>query len=269
MTFYLAGLNPFILFALIFFSISILSISGLLIVHKFFHSIEKQLNTSRFIVPFFTINGAVLGFLLAMVLVETWKNYQDEKENITIEMSNYLNIYRNTRGLEYQDCVKTKNYVKQIIKTTIDVSWPEMENGGDGTTVSKILNEFQLYVLKLKTKNQEEAEIRKILLETLIKASELRRHRLLKSSQDVVPEPMWIVIFCCIFISIFSGFFFIIKPMRIHVVLTLLQCAMISFVLFLIIAFMYPYRGPMKIGPQAFERLLYKSIPNVDNIEKY
>jgi len=265
MTFYLAGLNPFLLFSLIFFTISTISISGLIIIHKYFHSIEKELNASRFIVPFFTINGAILGFLLAMVLVETWKNYQGEKENITNEMSNYLNIYKNTRGLEYSDCIRTKEYVKQIIKTSIEVSWPEMENGGDGTASSKILNEFQLYILKLKAKNPEQEDTRKILLEILIKASELRRHRLLKASQDVVPEPMWIVIFCCIFISICSGFFFIIKPMRIHIILTLLQCAMISFVLFLIIAFMYPYRGPMKIGPQQFERLLYKSIPNVDN----
>ncbi|MBO9701971.1 MAG: hypothetical protein J7604_17320 [Sporocytophaga sp.] len=154
MTFYLAGLNPFILFSLIFFTISIISVGGLIITHKHFHSIEKQLNASRFIVPFFTINGAILGFLLAMVLVETWKNYQGEKENITNEMSNYLNIYKSTRGLEYSDCVRTKNYVKQIIKSTIEVSWPEMENGGDGATTSKILNEFQLYVLKLNRKLQ-------------------------------------------------------------------------------------------------------------------
>lgn len=265
MTFYLAGLNPFILFFLIFLTISIIAISGLLFVHTFFRSIEKQLNTSRFIVPFFTINGAVLGFLLAMVLVETWKNYQAEKENITNEMSNYLNIYRNTRGLEYSDCIRTKNYVKQIIKNIIEVSWPEMENGGDGTSTSKILNEFQLYVLKLETKTSVQEDTRRMMLEILTKASELRRHRLLKASQNIVPEPMWIVIFCCIFISIFSGFFFIIKPIRIHIILTLLQCAMITFVLFLIIALMYPYRGPMKIGPEPFERLLYKSIPNVDN----
>lgn len=264
MAFYLAGLNSFILFALIFFSISIVSISALLFVHKLFHSIENQINTSRFIVPFFTINGAVLGVLLAMVLVETWKNYQSEKENIKTEMANYLNIYRNTRGLEHTDCIRTKNYIKQIIKTIIEVSWPEMENGGDGAEVSKIINEFQLYILKLNTKTPEQRDTRTILLEILIKASELRRHRLLKASQDVVPEPMWIVIFCCIFISIFSGFFFIIKPIYIHITLTLLQCAMISFVLFLILAFMYPYRGPMKIGPQPFERLLNKSFPNVD-----
>ncbi|MBO9701970.1 MAG: DUF4239 domain-containing protein [Sporocytophaga sp.] len=119
--------------------------------------------------------------------------------------------------------------------------------------------------IETKPKTPEQENTRELLLEILIKASELRRHRLLKASQDVVPEPMWIVIFCCIFISICSGFFFIIKPIRIHIILTLLQCAMISFVLFLIIAFMYPYRGPMKIGPQPFERLLYKSIPNVDN----
>ncbi|GAL87148.1 hypothetical protein Pnuc_0538 [Sporocytophaga myxococcoides] len=264
MTFYLAGLNPFLLFALIFLTISIISICTLIFVHKFFHTIENKLNASRFIVPFFTINGAILGFLLAMVLVETWKNYQDEKENITTEMSNYLNIYRNARGLEHSDCILAQNFVRQIIKTTIEISWPEMENGGNGTAVSKIINDFQLYVLKLKTKNVEEEDTRKILLETLIKASELRRHRLLKSSQNIVPEPMWIIIFCCIFISVFSGFFFVIKPIQIHIILTLLQCAMISFVLFLIITFMYPYRGPMKIGPQDFERLLYKSIPNVD-----
>ncbi|MCR6641854.1 MAG: DUF4239 domain-containing protein [Sporocytophaga sp.] len=264
MTFYLAGLTSFILFALIFCTISIPSVIGLLIVHRFFRSIEKQLITSRFIVPFFTINGAILGFLLAMVLIEAWKNYQNEKENITAEMSNYVNLYRITRGLDSSDCVQANNHIKRIVKATIEVSWPEMEHGGDGIAVSKLLNDFQLFVLKLKMKNPEQEGIRKIMLETFINASELRRNRLLKAGQDIVPEPMWIIIFSCIFISIFSGFFFIIKPTLVHITLTLLQCAMISFVLFLIVTFMYPYRGPMKIGPQAFERLLYISIPKID-----
>lgn len=265
MAFYLAGLNGYVLFGVIFLSISTISILVLLIVHNFFYQWTRQMMGDRFLVPFFTINGAVLGLLLAMVLVETWKNYQREKENITDEVSNYINIYRSTRGLDSTDSVKAKQYIKQIIKATIETSWPEMRKGGDGIVVTRLTNNFQLFLLQLKAKNSEQENIKKIMLENINKASELKRHRFLKASEEVVPEPMWVIILCCIFISIFSGFVFAIKPMSIHIILTLFQCTMISFVLFLMFVFMYPYRGPMSIKPKSFERLLNTTLPTIDN----
>ncbi len=234
------------------------------ILYKLIHRNDTQWEGTRFLASFFTIIGALLGLILAMVLVTIWQNYQEEKEHITSEVSSYTNAYRELEDLpgEVQDTARL--YLKETVKYIIHDSWMQMAKGEEGVREKESLERLIAYISRVSEDNENIKLTRRNILEKLEFASDRRRSRNLKGVTDMIPEVMWWVIGVCSVISILCGFFFPIRPARLHAILVSMHSAMIGIIIYLILVMMYPYRAPNPITPAQFEKLLNKTLPQID-----
>lgn len=260
----ITGLNPFLLAGGMVLIISGLSVFSFWIYVRFKPFKEVEWSGTRFLASFFNIIGALLGLVLAMILVTIWQNYQEEQEHVTSEVATYANIYRDIKKLPDDVRVKAEEFHKQILKDIIYDSWPNMKLGKEGLKERESLEKLIDFITYYQVDDLQYRLDKNSMLDRLKMLTELRKSRSLKVSNSMIPDMMWWVIGFCIVISIFCGFLFPIKPVKVHGILVFLHAAMVSIVVFLILALMYPYRQPTYISSEPFEKLLNVVIPGID-----
>ena len=253
----------FVLFALLT-GIACVAMLWFGLLHKLIHRNDAQWEGTRFLASFFTIIGALLGLILAMVLVTIWQSYQEEKEHITSEVSSYTNAYRELKDLPEQIQDTARLYLKETLRYIIKDSWEQMAKGEEGVREKESLEKLITYISRISEKNEHVKLTKRNVLEKLESVSDLRRSRNLKGITDMIPGVMWWVIGMCSVISILCGFFFPIRPVHLHAILVSMHSAMIGIIIYLILVMMYPYRAPNAITSQQFEKLLNKTLPHID-----
>lgn len=260
----ISGINPFILAAGMVVLITGLSVFFFWLFTRFRTFKEEDWRGTRFIASFFNIIGALLGLVLAMILVTIWQNYQEEQEHVTSEVATYANLYRDIKKLPDDYRVNAEIFHKQVLKDIVYDSWPQMKIGKEGLKERESLEKLIDFISTYEIESVEDKLDKNSMLERLKTLTELRKKRSLKVSSSMIPEMMWWVIGFCIVISIFCGFLFPIKPVLVHGVLVFLHAAMVGIVVFLILSLMYPYRQPTYISSEPFEKLLNEVIPAID-----
>lgn len=260
----ITSLNPFILAAGMVLIITGLSLFFFWIFVRLRTFKEENWSGTRFIASFFNIIGALLGLVLAMILVTIWQNYQEEQEHVTTEVATYANIYRDIKKLPDDVRVNAEVFHKQILKDIIYDSWPKMKKGHEGLKERESLERLIDFISNHQVDNVQDKLDKDSMLERLKMLTELRKSRSLKVANSMIPDMMWWVIAFCIFLSIFCGYLFPIRPVLVHGVLVCLHAAMVSIVVFLILSLMYPYRQPTYISSEPFENLLDVVIPTID-----
>jgi hypothetical protein len=199
--------------------------------------------------------GVFYGITVGLVAIGAWTNYQNALGLVSQEATAIGVLYRDLSG--YPEPIRTQmqTSLKDYTENVINVVWPIQQSGVITSTNSAVLDDLQTTLLSY----EPTTESRKILAsETMSAYNNLinaRRQRILAVDSELAPA-MWGVIWIGAAITIGVSFFFFLKDIKLHMLLTGLAAAFIGMVLYVIVINSRPFIGSYSIQPDSYQVVL-------------
>lgn len=240
-----------ILFLFLFVSFFV---CGFLLLRKYIHYSKMEIHNEvgGFI---YAVLGAVYSILLAFVVVTVWEQYTDAEENVNVEVSHVIDLYRNAN--DFPDSLKyeIQTTCKQYMQDMVTYEWEAMKNNEISeqakSSYFKIWEIHQNYIPK--------TEHEKIWYEESVKElnqlADARRFRINSIYSGIQPF-LWFVLIIGAAVTIGFSFLFGTKNTLAHVIMIALLSTAIGLSLLLVFAFDHPFVGIIKVEPYAFIRAL-------------
>jgi Protein of unknown function (DUF4239) len=199
---------------------------------------------------------AVYSILLAFIVVIVWQQYQNTGDRIQEESSKVFNLYRasyafpdSTTGKKIRATVI--NYVNSVVTD----EFPAMEHDSTSTHTQKKYNDVwgMIYAIHPTTDNE------KIWYASMVSSvNQFGEARIIRISDldPSLPPLMWKILLAGGFIIILFAILFKSPNSSAHYIKILMFSIIIVFNLMLINLLDHPYKGLLKIEPDAFTKIL-------------
>ena len=182
----LLSIPSFLLGLIIVGGAVILSIAGLLIVHRFVphHKLKLHNDVTG---PIFGTLGAIYAVLLAFAVIIVWQSFDKSSLNVEKEANCLAALYRDSETFSQEFKQKVRSSVKDYAQAVINEEWKTIVRGEASPRVEKILENlwflYGSYLPKTETEKVFFAEsVRK-----LNELGELRTSRLMDSRTSIHP----------------------------------------------------------------------------------
>ncbi|NLF40865.1 DUF4239 domain-containing protein [bacterium] len=224
------------------------ALGALLLVRRFISHERLRLHNDVAGFLFGTI-GVIYAVLLAFTVIVVWENYDEATANVDKEASCIANIFRNVEQLNEPFRSDALALMREYVAATVTYDW---ETTGRGQ-ISPRMFELQGRVWKLfggyTGRTQPEEVFFELAVEKFNDLCDARRMRLL-ASRAGVDTILWCVLIFGGMITVVFTFFFGIASLKSQIVMTSLLTALISLILFTVLAFDYPFTGRLGIPPE-------------------
>ena len=200
---------------------------------------------------------AVYSILLAFVVVIVWEQYQATGDRVQLEASKTFNLYRSSFGFPDSTGGKVRHAIRDYIQSLYVDEWPAMERDTLSLVTKEKYNALWKSIYDIRPKDDYE----KIWYQSMVGGiNDFGDARLLRISdiEASIPDIMWYIlifggIITLLFAALFKG-----KNHRLHFVKILIFALLIVMNWVLIYLLDHPYKGILKIQPNAFETILHE-----------
>jgi Protein of unknown function (DUF4239) len=239
--------NIFLSIAIIIPSV-VLSCLGLWAVHRLFpHDIRQKNNEAADF--FLSVLGVVYGILLAFVVVVVWQRFETARDIVEKEGNAVASLVHEARALSEPGASRVSEAVRSYVNVVVSDEWPAMAGGQRSPQATKMTDELWDAVTGIEPKDDRENAILGASLQNLNELTDARRLRLL-AAQGGLPPIMWVLLIGGGVITVILTYFFSCPNLRAQIMMTALFVASLAFVLFLIAAIDYPFRGELQVTPE-------------------
>lgn len=199
---------------------------------------------------------AVYSILLAFIVVIVWQQYQNTGDRIQEESSKVFNLYR--ASYAFPDSTtgkKISNTVIDYVNSVVADEFPAMENDSTSTHTQQKYNRVwdMVYAIRPTTENE------KIWYASMVgSVNQFGEARIIRISDidPSLPPLMWRILLTGGVIIILFAILFKTSNTRAHFIKILLFSIIIVFNLMLVNLLDHPYKGLLKIEPDAFTKIL-------------
>lgn len=211
-----------------------------------------------------TIIGSLFGLLLALIVVNSWQNYDGQKKRVAQEAVVLGNLYRDARGFDERSQKEIQQAIRKYTKDIIEDAWPQMAAGKESPRSWVSFNHLYSLILKHEPSSKPEEIIYARSLENMNQLASLRRLRIFTIHESAIPVPVWISMLVLGLISVFITMVFRITNDRVQMLIMSLHVATIAIIISIIYMLDSPFRGGFKISSYPFEHLLEEVYPVAD-----
>ncbi len=198
--------------------------------------------------------SVVYAVLLAFIAIATWESYT-AADNVVQSEADYVGaIYRDTLGLPPQMGQDVRNDLESYVKTVVNQEWSVQHEGRMPSRGWESLGRLHLAIVRMQPKTIAEGVIQAEMLRTLNELYRARENRL-SAAEGHIPHVIWWIIFLGGALVTAFTYLFGFHDLRMHLVMTAAVAASMGFVVVLIIALDWPFRGNVSIAPDAFVKV--------------
>lgn len=225
------------------------------------HETRTQHNEyTGYIIAVIGINYAVL---IAFVAVAVWGSYDKASGMASREADLVGNMYRDAPGLGPDMAKRIRAELKSYAGVVIKEEWPAMARAETPRAAWSQLENIQDALSAYQPQNPGQQVYMQEILHGLNELYDARRERIAASEGGVEPV-VWTIVLLGTVLTIGFTFMFGMPSERIHMVMTGGFTAAAMLVLVLIIAFDWPFRGEVQVGPTMFQRVTQ----NMESLDK-
>ena len=236
----------------------LLSVGGALLFHRY--APKAVLSEHNDIAGFvFAVVGVVYAVLLAFFAVGVWERFDAAEQRTYDEASRLIVVYRKADVFPQAHMLRAE--LRQYTEYVVNHEWGEMENGRISRDAQASAERIAYQVRHLPVHNAAQQNIHAAMVESIDDSLIDRHDRTLRSAIGINRFLWDILIAGGVATILFSYLFAFRHPWSIVTIVGLLAF-MLALVLYLIAAVNYPFRGEIRVGPEAFEYalLVFKSI---------
>jgi hypothetical protein len=200
----------------------------------------------------FAVIGVIYAVILGFVAVGVWDRFVDADNRTYDEASAITAIYRDAGS--FTNWQQLRRDVRSYVHYTIEEGWPALAAGHPlPDTVSA--EHLSRDVHHTPVNNLREAAVFGHMIERTSEALLDRDARVTEDSSGL-NGVMWLVVFVGGFVTVAFSYLFGFQRTVMQTLMIGTLAFLIGLVMFLTMSLDYPFRGAIRVGPDAFERAL-------------
>ena len=226
------------------------ALSGLHLVRRRFPDSARRANNE--VAGFFlAVLGVMYAVLLAFVVVTVWERFDRAETAVDGEANELVAVYRLALALPDPVGPRLRETAREYAAAMIDEEWPAMARGELGPRTGRLNDGLWATATTFEPSTERDRLLQAETLDRLHEVDDDRRLRQL-ASQSGLPGILWGLLIGGAIITVAFTYFFSSPSPRAQYTMTALYTASIVFVLLLIQLLNFPFRGALRVTPEAF-----------------
>jgi uncharacterized membrane protein len=238
---------------------TVLAVVGMVLVQRLVATERRKLHNdvAGFI---YAVLGVSYAVLLGLMLIAVWEQWNAAEEVTSDEANELAGIFYFAHALPQPEGRHIQELTRSYAEAVVKDEWPLMEQGRSSQKAWASLDKLRVAVLELDppTAAQQvpysQARYDQVL-EQLHGVGDGRRERLLAANNGL-PAVLWVVLIGGGVITIAFTYLFGLDNTLVHILMVAALALVLSLSLFTIAALDHPFRGDVRIHPDAFEQVL-------------
>jgi Protein of unknown function (DUF4239) len=231
-----------------------LSLLGLVATTRVLH-VELRRRHNEFTGFNSALIGVVFAVLLAFIAVEAWESFGKAGDTAQIEASLTGDLFRDAATMPEPARTELVGDIRDYVEIVLSQEWPVMARGalvGDAGWAP--LFKFHQALRNVDAANPVQVAMVAETLRRLNALYDARQKRLLAAEDHIAPAVWWVVLLGA-GVVIGLTYLFGMESFAMHALMTGMVAASLALVIVLIVAFDYPFRGEVQVGPDGFRNV--------------
>ena len=238
---------------------TVVAVGGLVVV-QLLVSTERRKQHNDVAGFIYAVLGVSYAVLLGLMLIAVWEQWNAAQAVASDEANELAGIFWFAHALPQPEGRHIQELARSYAQVVVEDEWPLMEQGKASPKAWATLDELRGTILGLDppTGAQQvpysQARYNQIL-EQLHGLGDARRERLLAASEGL-PPILWVVLIGGGVITIAFTYLFGLENAVVHTLMVASLALIIASSLFTVAALDHPFKGDVRIHPDAFEQVL-------------
>ena len=236
----------------------LVAVGGLVLVQRLVSTDERKQHNdvAGFI---YAVLGVAYAVLLGLMLIAVWEKW-NAAETVTTEEANELaGIFYWAHALPQPEGRHIQELALSYGQVVVEEEWPLMAQGRSSPKAWATLDELRGAILGLNPPTAQQTGYDQMrynqMVAQLHDLGNARRERLLAAGQGL-PPILWIVLILGGVITVGFTYLFGLENTLMHLLMVAALAMIISLSLFTVAALDQPFKGDIRIHPDAFEQVL-------------
>ena len=203
----------------------------------------------------YAVLGVVYAVLLGLMVVAVWEQWNAAAGRADEEASELAEVFWIADRMPESDGHHIQELVRAYARVVVEEEWPLMRQGKSSQKAWDLLDEIRSGVQDFQPSTPAQQVLYEQGLERVHELADARRERLLDADQGL-PSILWVVLLIGGVVVIGFTYLFGLDSTVTHLLMVASLALVIALVLFTVAELDFPFRGGIRIGPEAMERVL-------------
>ena len=203
----------------------------------------------------YAVLGVVYAVLLGLMVVAVWEQWNAAAGRADQEASELAEVFWIADRMPESEGHHIQELIRSYARVVVEEEWPLMRQGKPSQKAWVLLDEIRSAVQDLQPSTPAQLVLYEQSLERVHELADARRDRLLEADQGL-PAILWVVMIIGGVVVIGFTYLFGLDSTAIHLLMVSALALIIALVLFTVAELDFPFRGGIRIGPQAMEQVL-------------
>src|SRR3712207_654747 len=232
----------------------LLAVGGLVLVQRLV-SIEMRQQHNDVAGFIYAVLGVAYAVLLGLILIAVWEQWEAAKITADEEASEVAEVFYLANRLPQPEGHHTQELARSYAQVVVEEEWPLMAQGKASPKAWDLLDDLRDSIQRLDPSTDAQQVLYDQGLEQVRDLSDARRQRLLEAREGI-PGILWVVLLVGGVVTVGFTYLFGLESTTTHILMVAALTLVISLALFTVAALNYPFKGDVRIGPDAFEQVL-------------
>jgi Protein of unknown function (DUF4239) len=232
----------------------LVAVGGLVLVQRLVPSTLRQQHNdvAGFI---YAVLGVAYAVLLGLMVVAVWEDWEAARVTADDEANEVAEVFWLAHRLPEAEGRHIQELARSYARVVVEEEWALMEQGKASPKAWAILDDIRESIQRLNPSTDAEQVLYDQGLERVHQLADDRRERLLESEEGL-PSILWFVLLVGGIVVVGFTYLFGLENDTSHILMVTALALIISLVLFTVAALDYPFKGDVRVGPDAFEQVL-------------
>jgi hypothetical protein len=203
----------------------------------------------------YAVLGVAYAVLLGLMVVAVWEEWEAAKETANDEASELAEVFWLAHRLPESQGRRVQELAREYARVVVEVEWPLMKRGETSSRAWALLDEIRGAVVAQSPATDGEQVLYAQMLDRVHELGDARRDRLLEAREGL-PAILWVVLVVGAVVVVGFTYLFGLENTTTHTLMVAALALVISLVLFTVGALNYPFKGDIRVQPDAFELVL-------------
>src|SRR5918994_3173998 len=203
----------------------------------------------------YAVLGVVYAVLLGLMVVAVWEQWNAAAGRADEEASELAEVFWIADRMPESDGHHIQELVRAYARVVVEEEWPLMRQGKSSQKAWDLLDEIRSGVQDFQPSTPAQQVLYEQGLERVHELADARRERLLDADQGL-PSILWVVLLIGGVVVIGFTYLFGLDSTVTHLLMVAALALVIALVLFTVAELDFPFRGDIRLGPEAMEQVL-------------
>lgn len=230
------------------------AVGGLILVQRLVPSAQRSQHNdvAGFI---YSVLGVAYAVLLGLVVVAVWQSWETAESTATEEANELAAIFWLAHGFPEAEGRHIQELARSYAREVVYEEWQMMARGEESTRAWAILDEMRGSITTLDPATDSQKLLYDHELQRVHELADARQERLLQANAGL-PAILWAVLLIGGVIVVAFTYLFGLRSTLVHTLMVAALALTIALVLFTVGALDYPFKGDVRVRPDAFLSVL-------------